>query len=34
LNTSNHGAHAEYYDSASTDLVAERDRLVIERHPY
>ena len=34
LNTSDHGAHAEYYDSASTALVAERDRLVVERHHY
>lgn len=34
LNSSEHGAYVEYYDSASTALVAERDRLVIERHDY
>lgn len=34
LNSSQHGAHAEYYDSASMSLVARRDRLVIERHGY
>lgn len=34
LNTSEHGAHTDYYDSASRALVAERDRLVIERHEY
>lgn len=34
LNSSEHGAYAEYYDSASTALVAGRDRLVIERHDY
>lgn len=34
LNSSEHGAYIEYYDSASMMLVAERDRLVIARHQY
>lgn len=34
LNSSQHGGHSEYYDSASMRLVAERDRLVIDRHDY
>lgn len=34
LNRSEHAAYGEYYDSASMMLVAERDRLVIERHAY
>lgn len=34
LNSSEHGAHAEYYDSALKTLVSERDRFVIERHQY
>jgi hypothetical protein len=34
LNSSQHGEHAEYYDSASMMLVTERDRLVIDRHEY
>ena len=34
LNSSEHGACAEYYDSAAMMLVADRDRLVIERHDY
>lgn len=35
LNTSEHGANAEHYrSSALTNLVADRDQLVIERHEY
>lgn len=34
LNTSEHAPHRELYDAALTQLVAERDRLVIERHGY
>ncbi|MET0532666.1 MAG: hypothetical protein ABW171_00435 [Steroidobacter sp.] len=34
LNSSQHGGLAEYYDSELMMLIAERDRLVIERHAY
>lgn len=34
LNSSEHGSQAEYYDSASMTLVAERDQLVVDRHKY
>ncbi len=34
LNSSPHGAYDQYYDAESASLVAERDRLVIERHGY
>ena len=34
LNSSQHGQHTEYYDSASMTLVAGRDRVVIDRHQY
>ena len=34
LNTSEHAPHRELYDAELAQLVAERDRLVIERHGY
>lgn len=34
LNTSEHAPHRELYDAGLAQLVAERDRLVIERHGY
>jgi len=34
VNTSEHGAYAEYYDAASTALVAQRDHAVIDSHQY
>jgi hypothetical protein len=34
LNTSEHEPHRQFYDAALAQLVAERDRLVIERHSY
>lgn len=34
LNTSEHAPHRQLYDDELAQLVAERDRLVIERHGY
>lgn len=34
LNTSEHAPHRQFYDTELAQLVAERDRLVIERHGY
>jgi hypothetical protein len=34
LNTSEHAPHRQLYDAELAQLVAERDRLVIERHGY
>jgi hypothetical protein len=34
LNTSEHAPHRQLYDADLAQLVAERDRLVIERHGY
>jgi hypothetical protein len=34
LNTSEHVPHRQLYDAELAQLVAERDRLVIERHGY
>lgn len=34
LNTSDHAPHRQLYDAELAQLVAERDRLVIERHGY
>lgn len=34
LNSSPHGAYAEYYDSATASLVAQCDRVVIDTHAY
>lgn len=34
VNTSTHGAYAEFYDEELAELVAERDRFVIARHDY
>jgi hypothetical protein len=33
-NVSSHRAWSEYYDAATTELVATRDRLIIERHGF
>lgn len=33
-NVSSHAAYPEYYDESLRDLVAERDREIIERHRY
>lgn len=34
LNTSEHGPHRQLYDAELAQMVAERDRLVIDRHGY